>query len=237
MVVPSEEAVTGDGVVGGEGGRFAVEEGAATVDIAIGVACLDDDLELFGGGEVGGEGGVLCEEDAARVVGVAVVPAEEAVAEPGHGADFDVGEVGVGAVAHGVAHERVGGRGAYIVEVGDGEEGSPTVTARMCRIVVANRRLIKISGRKTLDLKDEIAVEAYLGVPYFPVVRIIVVPFGDKDVVAAIVGTANQEGGVDIDGGFEIDHVEVAVCDGVGPSVLVGYIGQHLQGGRQGVPP
>jgi hypothetical protein len=28
----------------------------------------------------------------------------------------------------------------------------------------------------------------------------------------------------------------VAVCDGVGPSVLVGYIGQHLQRGRQGVP-
>ena len=167
MVVPSEEAVTWDGVVGGEGGRFAVEEGAAAVDIAIGVACLDDDLELFGGGEVGGEGGVLSEEYAARVVGVAVVPAEEAVAEPGHGADFDVGEVGVGAVAHGVAHERVGGRGVYIVEVGDGEEGSPTVTARMCRIVVANRRLIKISGRKTLDLKDEIAVEAYLGVQIF----------------------------------------------------------------------
>ena len=110
VVVPSEEAVTRDGVVGGEGGRFAVEEGAAAVDIAIGVACLDDDLELFGGGEVGGEGGVLSEEDAARVVGVAVVPAEEAVAEPGHGADFDVGEVGVGAVAHGVAHERVGRR-------------------------------------------------------------------------------------------------------------------------------
>ena len=111
------------------------------------------------------------------------------------------------------------------------------MTARMCRIVVANRRRITSRGRETTGLQDEIAVGAYFGVPYFPVVRIIAVPFGDKDVVVAIVGTANQECGVDIDGGFEIDHVEVTVSDGVGPSVLVGYIGQHLQGGRQCVPP